>query len=247
MADDKTQVAVFVKIAHPAVIRILAALPSVSTLILDGEHGAFSDGELETLCALTRAFQKKTVVRVPDANPVTIARTLDRGADGIMIPRVETIAQVKRAVQAFQIPPDGNRGWDPTVAADNYGASNKDWTRAAYPRCLVQIETRSALEKATELARVRGVTDLFVGPADLSRALGSRGEIYTPQVKSAMEQLPSRVRGTTVTLGAFVDSPERAQWAFQHGYRFLAVVPDTILLARAARAATEPIAELTKT
>jgi 2-keto-3-deoxy-L-rhamnonate aldolase RhmA len=242
----RAQVAVFVKIAHPAVTRILAALPSVNSLILDGEHGSFGDSDLETLCALARAFEKTTIVRVPDANPITIARALDRGADGVMIPRVETVAQVKRAVAGLQIPPDGNRGWDPTVAADNYGTSDERWRRVSQPRCLVQIETRGALEKASALARIKGVTDLFVGPADLSRALGSRSEVYTARVKRAMEQLPSVVRGSGVTLGAFVDSPERAEWAFQLGYRFLAVVPDTVLIARAARSATEPLAALMK-
>ncbi len=249
MNSSQPDVAVFVKIAHPAVTRILAALPSVSTLILDGEHGSFSDSDLETLCALTRAFEKKTIVRVPEADPVIIARALDRGADGIMLPRVETAAQVKRAVAGMRIPPEGNRGWDPTVAADNYGsAPDERWKRAAEPRLYVQIETRAALASAVSLARIKGVTDLFVGPADLSRALGSRGEIWTPQVRQAVEQLPARVRATRVGLGAFVDSTERAAWAFSLGYRLLAVIPDTVLLARAARAVTEPLAALgTKT
>jgi 2-keto-3-deoxy-L-rhamnonate aldolase RhmA len=59
-----------------------------------------------------------------------------------------------------------------------------------------------------------------------------------------MEKLPGRVRRSGVGLGAFVDSAERAAWAHQLGYRFLAVVPDVILLARAAAAATEPISKL---
>lgn len=244
MNQDPVQVAVFTKIAHPATTRILAALPSVSALILDGEHGAFSDSDLEILCAVVHAFEKQAVVRVPDANPVTIARALDRGADGVMVPRVETVAEVKRAVAALEIPPRGSRGWDPTVAADNYGASNERWRRAAKPRCFIQIETRGALEKVKKIASVPGVTDLFVGPADLSRALGSQTEIWTNDVKSAVERLPGLVRTTNVGLGAFVDSTERAQWAFSLGYRFFAVVPDTILLARAARAVTEPIAAL---
>lgn len=245
MNSTRADVAVFVKIAHPAVTRILAALASVSTLILDGEHGSFSDSDLETLCALAKAFDKKTIVRVPEADPVTIARALDRGADGIMLPRVRTLAEVKRAVAAFRIPPEGSRGWDPTVAADNYGTpADERWQRASEPRCFVQIETRGALDKAVEIARVKGVTDLFVGPADLSRALGSRAEIWTPQVKKAVEELPARVQNTGVGLGAFVDSPERAAWTFELGYRLLAVVPDTIMLARAARASTEPLAAL---
>jgi 4-hydroxy-2-oxoheptanedioate aldolase len=157
---------------------------------------------------------------------------------------VQSTAEVKRAIAGFQIPPAGSRGWDPTVAADNYGSSNGTWSRSRAPRCYIQVETRSALNRAHEIARVPGVTDLFVGPADLSRALGSSGEVYTPQVKAAMEKLPARTRSAGVGLGAFVDSPERAAWAYRHGYRFLAVVPDVVLLARAATAATEPIARL---
>lgn len=238
------QVAVFVKIAHPAVTRILAAVPSVASLILDGEHGAFHDADFEVLCALIHGFGKEAIVRIPDANPLTIGRALDRGADGVMIPRVQSVAHVRDALTGFVIPPEGTRGWDPTVAAQNYGSGSGILRQHATPRCLVQIETRGALEAAEEIAEVSGVTDLFVGPADLSRALGSRGEVYTDQVRAAMEQLPKRVAGKNVRLGAFVDSPERGKWAFTLGYRYLAVIPDTVLLARAARDATEAIAQL---
>ncbi len=244
-ANGKVAVAVFVKIAHQAVIRVLAAEPSVSCLILDGEHGAFTDADLEILCALIGGFGRLSIVRVPWADAVVVGRALDRGADGVMVPRVQSADEARQVVHGLYVPPYGTRGWDPTVAAENYGAGGNRFRRQPFePRCLIQIETAGALQDAVAIAQIRGVTDLFVGPADLSRALGSEREVFTAEVIAAMESLPGRVSASDVGLGAFVDSPERARWAYDLGYRFLAIVPDAVLLSRAVRAAAEPIARL---
>jgi 2-keto-3-deoxy-L-rhamnonate aldolase RhmA len=122
----------------------------------------------------------------------------------------------------------GDRGWDPTAAAYAYGNRRRD---PDPPRFLVQIETENGLADAEKIARVTGVTDLFVGPADLSLALGESGQLFGPEVVNAVEALPQRINGTGVRLGLFVDSPARAAWAAGIGYSFLAIGADVALLS----------------
>jgi 4-hydroxy-2-oxoheptanedioate aldolase len=224
----ETQTAAFVKIAHPAVVRILAGEPALHHLILDAEHGAFSDGDLEILCALIALSGKGVIVRVPAPEPLLVARALDRGASGIMIPRAAGRRDVEKAVQGTVLAPQGARGWDPTVAAYDYGRGRPD--RAV--RCYVQIETRGALEEAIAIAALPQVTDLFLGPADLSCALGGDGEVFSDETLRAAERLAADVSGSKVRLGLFVDTAERARWAYGLGYRFFAVTSDVAVLRR---------------
>lgn len=239
-ASTTVPVAAFMKIAHHAVVRILAGEPALTHLILDAEHGAFADADLESLCGLIAFMGKESVVRVSAPDPQVIGRALDRGADGVMIPRVAGARDAEAALRGLVLAPRGTRGWDPTAAGYGYGQGA---VRSSPPRCFIQIETAGALEDAHRIGELPGVTDLFVGPADLSRALGAEGEIFSPAVVRAVEHLAQR-QGKGVRLGLFVDSAERARWAYGLGYQFFAVTADVALLIRGVREAAEGVAAL---
>lgn len=229
--------AVFLKIAHPIVVRVLAAEPGLSHLILDAEHGAFSDYDLEVLCTLIALSGRESIVRVPCPDARAVGRALDRGARGVMIPRVSEAAEVEEAVRGLIFSPEGLRGWDPTCAGFEYGTSGEE----AVSRCYVQIETERGLREAGRIAAIPEVTDLFIGPADLSRALGVGGDFFGAPVLEAIEALPRLVHEREVRLGLFVDSSTRARWAYNLGYRLFAVTADVLLLARGIRETTAPL------
>lgn len=229
------ELALFVKIAHPAVISTLCGTATPLDLILDAEHGAFSDSDLELLCELIRLAGQHAIIRVPGPDPLTVSRALDRGAHGVMIPRVGGVDDARAAIDGLHLAPRGRRGWDPTGASFGYGTRRHD-DRHLRPRCFVQIETRGALDAAESIAALLGVTDLFVGPADLARALGVTDDIFGPAVLEAIESLARRIPPTSATLGLFVDGPARARWARDLGYAYLAVGSDVGLLAQGAGA-----------
>lgn len=231
-----SELALFVKISHPAVISTLCAASAAFDLILDAEHGAFADADLEVLCELIRLSGRRSVIRVPAPDPLTVARALDRGAHGVMIPRVAGVEDARTALDGLWLAPRGRRGWDPTGASFGYG-TRRDDDRQLRPRCFVQVETVGALEAADSIAALPGVTDIFVGPADLARALGVTEEIFAPAVVEAIESLARRIPPGSVNLGLFVDGPARARWALELGYTYLAVGSDVGLLAQGAGAA----------
>ncbi|MEX2547818.1 MAG: aldolase/citrate lyase family protein [Chloroflexota bacterium] len=235
-SGEPLELALFVKIAHSAVVRTLCAAPAINDLILDAEHGAFSDAELETLCELITLSGRRPVVRVASPDPLAVGRALDRGAQGVMIPRSGGLDDTLRAIEGLQFAPKGLRGWDPTSAAFGYGAG-RDGRGVGQARCFVQIETSGALRDAADIAALPAVTDLFVGPADLARALGADEGIFGQAVLDAVEDLARRVPSGAARLGLFVDSVERGHWARSLGYRYLAVGSDVGLLNHGARAA----------
>jgi 4-hydroxy-2-oxoheptanedioate aldolase len=228
-----------VKIAHPAVIRVLCSIPAVQGLILDAEHGAFSESDLETLCALINLGGKLSIVRSANSDPYMLSRLLDRGARGVMIPRVRTAEEVAEAVRGARYSPAGVRGFDPNVSGSSYGASDETHS----PRIMVEIETREALANVNAIASVELVTDLFVGPADLGRGLGSGNDaIFSPVVLQAMETVAKSVTTSSVRFGAYVDSVERAHWAASLGYSLLAIGTDTSFLRQGATTVASAIA-----
>jgi 4-hydroxy-2-oxoheptanedioate aldolase len=102
---------------------------------------------------------------------------------------------------------------------------------------MVQIETRMALSAAAEIAAVPGVTDLFLGPADLARALGEPpGMIFTEAVLDAMSTIAAAIGTSPLQLGVFVDSVERARHARSLGYSTFAIGTDALFLGHAAQA-----------
>lgn len=226
------------KLGHPGVVRVLCSVPEFAGVILDAEHGGFTEPELETLTALASLAGKIAVIRTRNASPEAVARALDRGASGVMIPRVRTHREVVEAISGARYSPLGTRGFDPNVSASTYGTA----AGGSGARIFVEIETQEALEGAREIAAVEGVTDIFLGPADLARELGEPpGEIFTPAVLDAMATLPQCGDGS-VRFGLFVDTPERAERASQLGYTFLAIGTDSVFLRRAAQTAAQEMA-----
>jgi 4-hydroxy-2-oxoheptanedioate aldolase len=213
----------FLNLGSPLAAEICARA-GFDWLLVDLEHGAGTEAELiSTLQAI--GDRCGTIVRVESSERPRIQRALDAGADGVMVPRVESAAEARAAVSHLRYAPRGDRG----VAYMNRGAS---WTPIGEERellCVVQIETPGAVDDARDIAAIEGVDVLFVGPNDLSVALGTK-ELPLAEIVEA-----ARAEGKAA--GIFTGSPEDAKLALDRGFRFVAVASDSYFLAQAARAA----------
>ncbi len=164
----------FLSIGSPTVTEIVSLL-GFDWLLLDMEHGLVDEGSLLDNLRAIRAPQVRAIVRVPEASPRIIARVLDLGADGIMVPHVDSAATARAVVDAMYYPPKGSRGLSTSVRAMDFGLSPvKDTSTWEGPLLLTQIESREGVEAAGEIAATPGVDLLFVGPRDLSLDLSVR-------------------------------------------------------------------------
>ncbi|MEQ1861070.1 MAG: aldolase/citrate lyase family protein [Chthoniobacteraceae bacterium] len=152
-----------------SVIAELAAQCGFDWLLFDLEHGCASESAL--LAQLQAARDVAKIVRVGAPHADLIARVLDWGADGIMVPHVASAAEAEACVSAMRYPPRGTRGVSRSVRAHGYGLRAFE---PAEPLFFAQIETIEAVERAAEIAQVDGVDVLFVGPADLRFDLEAR-------------------------------------------------------------------------
>lgn len=207
-------------------------------VMIDLEHGA---GSLMDAVSLMHAVQGRTcapLIRVPANDPVWIKRALDLGIAGIMIPALDNAAEAEAAVGACRYPPQGRRGMAPTIVrASAYGA---DWCgyveRAAKDLLVIcQIETAGAVRNASEIAAVEGVDMLFLGPFDLSAALGRMGEPDHPEVRNRIEQVEQAAKAAGKHLGGIPTPGRTAEALFAAGYDLVLADFDVLLLRDAAR------------
>jgi 2-keto-3-deoxy-L-rhamnonate aldolase RhmA len=182
----------------PEVPRILAAA-GLDWSYLDSEHGGF---DLETLQDLIRAANEAglcPIVRVADLQYPLVARALDCGAQGVLFPRVESPELLERAISWTRFPPEGVRGYglQPThVGYEAVGMPDIIAHSNANTMVVLQIETRTALERIDELLSVPKIDAVMIGPADLSISLGSPASSSIQRWSRPLRKFAMRASGT---------------------------------------------------
>lgn len=167
-------VGTWLSIGSPVIAEI-ASECGFDWLLLDLEHGCFSESAvLACLQAASRA-DIRLIVRVGAMDAALIANLLDWGADGIMLPHVSAPEQAALCVRAMRYPPHGTRGFSSSARAFRYGLKvPTELTNWVAPLFIAQIEDLEGVENAEAIAGVQGVDMLFVGPADLRLDLSVR-------------------------------------------------------------------------
>jgi 4-hydroxy-2-oxoheptanedioate aldolase len=214
----------------------LMAAAGFDWIALDAQHGLFDrDGVVRAIrdCAPVDVF-----VRTPSNDPVWIGLALDAGARGVIVPLVDTAEDAARAVAACRYPPDGGRSWGQfgRLRGDGGDEPPEDANRRVV--CAVMVETAAGLANADAIARVAGVDMIFVGPFDLSLALGSTvPATMRAGVDGPLGVIYRACAAADVLPGAFAGVPERTGALLDCGFRVIAVATDAGLLAGASTAA----------
>ena len=211
---------------------------------IDMEHGAFDFETIQDLCRMARLVGLSPVVRVAEMQYALVARALDCGAEGIMLPRVEDPRQLEEAISWTKYPPMGIRGYGLTP-------TNLDYEAVTIPQAIdhvnrnimvaFQIETAAGVERRDELISVPGVDVLMVGPADLSISLGVPGDFMNPKQVEAMTQIRDTCHKYKVIPGTQTRTTQLARFWKENGMLFLGCSNETSMLYERA---TEIIKDL---
>ncbi len=239
LRDGDPVVGTWLSIGDPAVAEILAGA-DFDFVVVDTEHAATG---LETVENVLRAVgaadgDAAALARVPWNDPVRIKRLLDTGPAGLVVPMVETAEEAREAVRAMRYPPEGDRGIAATRAS-NYTHDFLEYVETANDRLLtvVQVETERGLSNAADIAAVEGVDALFVGPSDLSAALGAFPDTGAPEVVDAVERIAAAGEDVGVPVGTLAVDPDAVEDWLDRGMDFLVVGLDAAFLAEGAEAA----------
>jgi 2-keto-3-deoxy-L-rhamnonate aldolase RhmA len=229
-----------VTLASAASAEVLASL-GFDWLFIDGEHGPLETRELNEIL---QAVGHKTacIVRVPEAAEVPIKKALDLGAQGIIVPQVNTAEQAANVVRWSRYPPEGARGVG-LARAHGYGQSFREYLSTANREIavIVQAEHARAVENIEAIARVPGVDAVLLGPYDLSASLGRMGEIEHPDVVAAIGRVTDVCNAAGMPLGYFGVTAAAVQPYAARGYTLLVAGVDTLYLANGAKAVLEAL------
>jgi 4-hydroxy-2-oxoheptanedioate aldolase len=181
------------------------------------------------------------IVRVPSCTAAEVGRSLDAGAAGILFPRGDGSAMVRAAIEAAKFPPAGKRGLG-GVRANRYGSIPLDrFVREANERTVMiaQIETAGALAELEQIASEPGLDVLFVGPNDLTQALGVPGQYTDPRYKQAFEKIARQAKTSRKASGIMLSRADQIPALRELGYTFFTMSDRALFLesARAWRAA----------
>ena len=213
---------------------------------IDTQHGLIGyDAMVPMLQALTAAGSP-TFVRVQWNEPSAIMKALDAGAEGVIVPMVNTVAEARAAVGACRYSPDGYRSMGPIRP------------RMLNPKfsvehgldvvCAVMCETTEAMDNLDAiLTEVPTIDAVFVGPNDLAVSLGIKGSSYAgqdPRHHAAMERILATCQAHGVVGGIMCGTPETAEHWRRAGFRMLAINSDAAMLTAAAQADARRCREL---
>ena len=203
-------------------------------LFLDGEHGSLETADLRQMIQAVSG-RCHCLVRIPALSAVPIAKALDLGAAGIIVPQVNTAEQATRAVAYCNYPPQGTRGIG-LARAHGYGATFDEYVGTANDQVLtvIQVEHIDAVENLESIVSVPGIDCIFVGPYDLSASLGLTGQVDAPPVTEAIARVEQICRGRQMPLGVFGIDADAVAPYLERGYQLICAGIDSVLLRSAA-------------
>jgi 2-keto-3-deoxy-L-rhamnonate aldolase RhmA len=219
----ETLIGAFSDLASPLAAELLGNA-GMDWVVLDLEHGAATEADLLALFYAVGTTPMAAIVRPPSAERLRVGRALDLGAAAIMLPQLQSIEQVREAVSFLRYPPVGVRGVAlRTRGADMGTLALADIARVVNERIvgIVQIESAGAAAAADEIAALPEVDVLFVGPADLSHALGVPGQFADPGYLDALRTVVAATQRHGKAAGILLYDPAAFEPHFELGFRFV--------------------------
>ncbi len=213
---------------------------------LDMEHSGFGFDTLKAALRYLEAAELPAFVRVPSRNAHHIARALDMGAEGVMLPMVGTAAEAARIVRCVKYPPHGERGVALQVAHDRYrpGPVKKALSEANRRTCvLALIETAEGVANAEAIAAVGGIDCLWIGHFDLTQSLGIPGRFDHPDYVAAVAAVGRACKKHKKSFGRLVPDVETGVALYHQGFDFICLSGDVWLMQGALAAGIQGLDE----
>lgn len=205
-------------------------------LVIDLEHSPTSIHDTTPLLRAIEQTPTCPIVRMPSHDAIAIKQVLDQGGLTLYFPFVESVAEAKLIVQASFYPPEGKRGFAKMHRASRYMTRENYAEEANREICLIpQLETPEALDLAVEIGSVKGIDAVFIGPGDLSAAMGLHGQVNHPDVRDLISRCVNRCNEAGIPVGTVMPSPDDAKWALEIGFDFVSIANDLANLMNGCR------------
>lgn len=235
VAKDK-QIGLWITLSSPFVAEVTAPA-GYDWALIDMEH---SPNDYTSVLGQLQAFSASNttaIVRPEWNDPVVVKRLLDLGVQGLLFPMIQSVQEAEQAVAATRYPPHGIRGVSGSSRATKFGRVTDYVARVESETTIIlQLETKSAIEQATDIATVDGVSGIFFGPADIAADMGMVGQPMAREVWDLIKPAAQKLIALGIPVGTLVMDPDFAAELLNEGFTFVACGTDASLLARASDA-----------
>ena len=221
----------------------MAKREDLDFILFDAEHGVFDAQNVIPALQVMRLLGLPSIVRAQDSEYHLVAKLVDMGADGIMIPRTETLDQLKVAVGGLLFAPDGRKGMG-GVAQTRAGEKFSDFKKTRF--LLPQIESPEGIKNLPKMLEEYGeyISAVIVGPYDMSVAVGTPCDIKSPEMLSSIQQVFDICKKYGKSTGIFCDDEERASVYRKMGANVLWMATDRDYYLRGFNAMLDGVKEL---
>lgn len=225
---------------HSAVALECLGHAGLDYVVLDLEHSSLTPEGASLLIAVARSAGLTTLVRVDEIARSPVLKMLDAGAQAIIVPRVETMAEVQELVRYAKFTPLGSRGFCPS-RDDGWGCAEhaqhglEEYMQVSNRETLLilQCETLACLANIEKVAAFPGVDGILIGPFDLTIAMGKPAQFEDPEVKAAFARILQACKAEGKLAMIFAGSAQAAREFYQQGFDSVAVGLDTVTYLKA--------------
>lgn len=240
LAAGEGVIGTFCHLGSSAVAECLS-LSGLDYVIIDTEHAPFTDESTGQMIRAMQLHGAEPFVRVRDSSRAAVLHALDLGARGVVVPDVQSVEEARRLVDYAKYFPQGARGFAFARSAQ-YGFSpdlknvgDYFWKANRHTLLMPQCETRGALDAIEDIAALDGIDGIFVGPYDLSVALGAPAQFSTPSFRAALARILGACRTCGKLAFIYANTMDEARECFRQGYQGAAVGTDTAFLMKGVR------------
>jgi len=224
LKNNQLTIGSWIMIGHPISVEVMA-LAGFEWLVIDIEHTSINLETTQNLITTIQANGIKALVRVSKNEEVVIKKILDMGADGIIVPMVNSKEDAIQAVNYAKYPPVGKRGVG-LYRATKYGTKFEEYKKWVDEELVIiaQIEHIDAVNNIDEILQVEGIDGTIIGPYDLSGSMGYPGEFERDDVKNAVDKVLDKCKEYNIPSGFHVVDTDssKLQEKINQGCTFLA-------------------------
>ncbi len=232
LASDTPQLMAWVTYGVPYVVEQMGEA-GYDAVLIDRQHGLGDQSDLINCLTAARAAGLPALVRPLSPDAGLIGSALDAGAQGVVVPLIETADDAEACVRAVKYAPKGMRSWGPYRSQLMTPHDDLDVVNAWTIAC-VQIETKGAVDNLEEILSLDGLDMVLVGPNDLATALTGKRDIRASEVIEACDLILKKARERNVFAAIFANDIDYAKPLFEAGWDLITVGADMSLLAGAA-------------
>lgn len=230
LAGKKPLLGSFLGLSSPPLVEMLGNA-GYDFVVLDAEHGTFSQERMEDCIRAAAAVNVPCIVRVADLEAKLILSALDVGAEGVQVPQVETAEQARRVVRSSHFPPAGERGYGSTTRAAGYGFCPRPVVKEMAEQRLaviVQIESNAGVDHLPAILETEGIDVVFIGTSDLSMAYGYDSP-NDPAMMPLLEKLITSIHTAGKIPGLHLSDWSKIEYLQRLGVRYFTVSALTAL------------------